>query len=264
MPQADLDRELVVLVDDAGHRLGTADKATVHGPHTPLHLGFSCYVIDPAGEVLLTRRAPGKRTFGGVWTNSFCGHPGPGERLVDAVCRRAGAELGIPLVPEDVDLVLPDFRYRAEMAGVAENELCPVVVARPERRPQLAPEGSEVAGTEWVPWAWLRRRRPRGPPACLTLVRRAGAPPGRSGDRPALLAARGPGPAALRPARGGLRTTRRGPGPVGPGPRPLSWCGYARAGEGMGVRPRRGPASSRTERSRRPWRGAGRAGRGPA
>ncbi len=152
VPQTDRQPELVVLVDEAGRRVGTADKATVHARHTPLHLGFSCYVLDPAGEVLLTRRAADKRTFGGVWTNSFCGHPAPEEPLVDAVCRRATAELGLRLAPEDVALVLPDFRYRAEMAGVAENELCPVLVARVDRRPALTPDPAEVADLEWASW----------------------------------------------------------------------------------------------------------------
>src|SRR3954447_19898602 len=85
--------ELVVLLDDDGRPSGSAPKSEVHTAHTPLHLAFSCWVLDDAGRTLLTRRAPVKRTWPGAWTNSFCGHPAPGETVEDTVHRRAQDEL---------------------------------------------------------------------------------------------------------------------------------------------------------------------------
>ena len=140
-------REQVVLVDEAGVPVGTADKSVIHDGDTPLHLAFSCHVFSPDGLVLVTRRALGKRTFPGIWTNAFCGHPAPDEQLPDAVRRRAARELGIEL--ESLDVALPDFRYRAvDASGVVENEICPVYRAVSVTDPTPAPD--EVAEWRWV------------------------------------------------------------------------------------------------------------------
>lgn len=89
------DVELVVLASEDGARVGTAPKATVHTADTPLHFAFSCYLLDDEGRLLVTRRALSKTTWPGVWTNSFCGHPGPSETSEDAVARRSVEELGL-------------------------------------------------------------------------------------------------------------------------------------------------------------------------
>ena len=145
--------ELVVLLSEDGSAVGTADKASVHHASTPLHLAFSCYVLNEAGFLLVTQRALTKRTFPGVWTNSCCGHPAPGESLSSAVVRRVGQELGLELT--DLRLVLPAFRYAAEMPdGTRENEMCPVFTARAVG--SLDVDRSEVGAFVWEPWPEFR------------------------------------------------------------------------------------------------------------
>ncbi|HEV7166903.1 MAG TPA: isopentenyl-diphosphate Delta-isomerase [Micrococcaceae bacterium] len=142
--------ELVRLVDDHGADVGVAAKSSVHTTSTPLHLAFSCHVFDAEGRTLVTRRALSKLTWPGVWTNSFCGHPGLGESFEDALIRRARYELGIELAA--LTLVLPDFRYRAvDASGVVENEICPVYRAGIAGSPTtLAPNPHEVCDWAWV------------------------------------------------------------------------------------------------------------------
>lgn len=142
--------EYVVLLNDAGEAIGTADKTQCHHGQTPLHLAFSCYLFDADDRLLITRRALTKSVFPGVWTNSVCGHPGPGEDLAHAVHRRIAAELGT--VGSDLRVVLPTFAYRAEMDGIVEWEMCPVLVGRVDHQGPFMPAPAEVDSTAWVRW----------------------------------------------------------------------------------------------------------------
>jgi isopentenyl-diphosphate delta-isomerase len=164
--------ELVVLLDELGTPIGSTAKATVHTTDTALHLAFSCHVFNDHGQILVTRRALEKKTWPGVWTNSFCGHPGPGEDSVQALHRRAERELGLKVT--DVRAAIPEFRYRAvDASGIVENEICPVYIARAVGEPN--PAADEVAEYHWAdtlellaavtatPWAfspWLTLQLP--------------------------------------------------------------------------------------------------------
>jgi isopentenyl-diphosphate Delta-isomerase len=149
--------ELIVLVDDDGRAIGTMPKPQVHHGETPLHRAFSAYLFGDDGRLLVTRRALSKQTFPGMWTNTVCGHPGPGEADHDAIARRARFELGLGVA--DVRPALPGYRYRAEFLGVVENEICPVYIGRFTGIP--APEPAEVEEWELLPWPDFRARQDR-------------------------------------------------------------------------------------------------------
>lgn len=151
--------DLVVLLDDSGRPCGTADRLTVHGRQTPLHLAFSCYVVRDGG-VLMTRRALAKATWPGVWTNACCGHPRPDEPMEEAIERRVHEELGARV--EAIRVVLPDFRYEAvDASGVREKEICPVFVA--DLASDLAPDPAEVMEHAWAEPAPLADVAARSP-----------------------------------------------------------------------------------------------------
>lgn len=137
----------VVLLDERGQPCGAAPRTEVHDHDTPLHLAFSCHLHDQHGRVLITRRALVKRTWPGVWTNAFCGHPRPGEEMTDAIHRYAAHELGVEI--SDLQPLLPDFRYRAvDASGTVENEVCPVFSARVVHDPR--PNPAEVMDLRWL------------------------------------------------------------------------------------------------------------------
>ncbi|GAB6902066.1 isopentenyl-diphosphate Delta-isomerase [Kineosporia succinea] len=162
-PIATLDpADLVVLLDDAHRPCGTAPRLQVHDADTPLHLAFSVHLLDAQGRTLVTRRALGKKTWPGVWTNSCCGHPRPGEDIRVAAARRVGEELGIRLTADDLTVRLPDFQYHAvDASGVVEHEVCPVHVALVPDGQVVRPDPAEVAEYAWVAWPdlWEAVRR---------------------------------------------------------------------------------------------------------
>jgi isopentenyl-diphosphate delta-isomerase len=143
-----IDDEQIVLLNDDWQAIGTAPKLASHHANTPLHLAFSCYVFNSKGELLVTRRALSKKVWPGIWSNTCCGHPAPGEAMPAAIRRRLQHELGLSV--SDLKVVLPKFRYCIELNGIVENECCPVYVAQATSDPVLNPE--EVMAYKWLSW----------------------------------------------------------------------------------------------------------------
>ena len=154
------DTELVVLLYPDGNVAGSLDKSLVHHSETPLHLAFSCYIFDTDNRLLMSKRALSKLTFPGLWTNSACGHPLPGETVEAAAARRCKDELGLELT--ELRVILPTFAYRAEMNGLVENEMCPVLMAIVAPGAVITPDPVEVEATNWLPWAEVVRDAKNG------------------------------------------------------------------------------------------------------
>jgi isopentenyl-diphosphate delta-isomerase len=148
--------ENVVLIDEADAALGEGEKLDVHRQGS-LHRAFSVFAFNAAGELLIQRRALSKYHSGGLWANTCCGHPRPGETTEDAARRRLFEELGMTcgdLAPAGV------YRYRAEIKDLVENELDHLLVTHvtdtPEPNPEEVVEWRFVALDELS--AWLDER----------------------------------------------------------------------------------------------------------
>lgn len=140
--------DMIVFVDEDNNAIGTAPKLAAHDGDTKRHRAFSIFLFNSRGELLLQQRALTKKTWPGVWSNSCCGHVMLHETTEAAAKRRLKYELGIAGVK--LDVILPDFRYRAEKDGVVENEICPVVVGFTDALP--VPNPDEVNDVRWVDW----------------------------------------------------------------------------------------------------------------
>ena len=71
----------LILVDENDEAQGVLDKAACHDGDGLLHRAFSVFIFNEHGEVLLQRRAEGKRLWPGYWSNSCCSHPRAGNPL---------------------------------------------------------------------------------------------------------------------------------------------------------------------------------------
>jgi len=85
--------ERVILVDKDDIECGDMEKMQAHESGV-LHRAFSLFVFNHQGALLLQRRAHGKYHSGGLWTNTCCSHPRPGESILGAAQRRLVEEMG--------------------------------------------------------------------------------------------------------------------------------------------------------------------------
>ena len=90
--------------------VGAMEKMAAH-QQAILHRAFSVFLFNDQGEMLLQQRAFSKYHSAGLWTNTCCSHPKPGESLDKAVHRRLKEEMGIEA---DVEKAF-DFIYQAEL-----------------------------------------------------------------------------------------------------------------------------------------------------
>jgi isopentenyl-diphosphate delta-isomerase len=83
----------VILVNDQDQQIGTMEKMEAHQKGL-LHRAFSIFIFNSKGGLLLQQRAAGKYHNGGLWTNTCCSHPLPGEDVLGAANRRLLEEMG--------------------------------------------------------------------------------------------------------------------------------------------------------------------------
>ena len=149
----------LILVDESNRAVGIGGKDAVHRAGL-LHRAFSIFLVDDEGRIVLQQRHPRKYHSGGLWANSCCGHPRPGERTIAAAGRRLNEELGVTS-----PLSFGFFaRYRIDFGnGMQENEF--VYVYFGPLQSHLRPDPAEISNVDFLRVGEINRRIKQQPNA---------------------------------------------------------------------------------------------------
>ncbi|MFE2558835.1 isopentenyl-diphosphate Delta-isomerase [Streptomyces sp. NPDC059352] len=151
---------MLELVDEDGTTIGTAEKLTAHQAPGQLHRAFSVFLFDESGRLLLQRRALGKYHSPGVWSNTCCGHPYPGEAPFAAAARRTFEELGVsPTLLAEAGTVR--YNHPDPASGLVEQEFNHLFVGLVQAEPRPDPE--EIEDTAFVTADELAERHAAAP-----------------------------------------------------------------------------------------------------
>jgi isopentenyl-diphosphate delta-isomerase len=138
-----MDEQQLILVDENDQPVGNMEKMEVHRKGL-LHRAFSVFIFNSKGEMLLQQRAAGKYHSGGLWSNTCCSHPSPGQNILEAASRRLKEEMGFSTRLEE----LFDFIYRAEFGELTEHEFDHVLAG--EYEGEIHPDKNEVINFNYI------------------------------------------------------------------------------------------------------------------
>lgn len=147
--------EYVILVDQNDQEIGIAEKLRAHQLNQ-CHRAFSIFIfsnttphskINAHSRLLLQQRATTKYHSAGLWTNTCCSHPRPGESILAAGERRLKEEFGIDTILYNIGW----FHYQVPFAnGLTENEIDHVLVGTIDLTTPLHPDPNEINAYRWV------------------------------------------------------------------------------------------------------------------
>jgi isopentenyl-diphosphate delta-isomerase len=137
-------RRRVILVDEQDREIGVCGKIDAHRDGK-LHRAISVLVFNSRGEWLIQKRAEGKYHSGGLWSNSCCSHPEPGEETLQAAQRALWQELNIRCELNEIATCVYDLDTGN---GLVEKEYNHVFKGNFDGDP--IPDPAEVADWQWI------------------------------------------------------------------------------------------------------------------
>ncbi len=110
-----------------------------------LHRCFSIFIFNFRGEMMLQKRVASKYHSGGLWTNTCCSHPCPGEDTEAAAHKRLKEEMGFDCELKE----LFTFTYKKSFDnGLTEHEFDHVFIGTYDGEPK--PNVQEADDWKWI------------------------------------------------------------------------------------------------------------------
>ena len=122
--------EQVILVDENDQETGVMEKMEAHR-NALLHRAVSVFIVNRKGEWLLQQRAFSKYHSNGLWTNTCCSHPRPGESSLETAERRLKEEMGMTaelselfhfIYKEPLDNELTEYELDHVFIGISDEQ----------------------------------------------------------------------------------------------------------------------------------------------
>ncbi len=136
--------DYVILVDDKDSEIGSMGKMEAH-QKAVLHRAFSVFIFNQKRELLLQQRAFSKYHSPGLWANTCCSHPRPGESIENAAQRRLAEEMGFSC---DLKKVMHFIYCEPVGNNLTEHEYDHVFIGFYNQDPIINPE--EVNNWRWI------------------------------------------------------------------------------------------------------------------
>lgn len=147
----------VILVNEQDEIIGEEEKIKAHQQGL-LHRAFSIFIFNHQNELLLQQRALSKYHTPGLWTNTCCSHPRPGEELKQATRRRLKEEMGFDCELKEIF----NFIYKVKFSNdLYEHELDHVFVGQFEG--QIEPNPEEAESHQWKSLEWVQQDIEKNP-----------------------------------------------------------------------------------------------------
>lgn len=147
----------VILVDENDKETGAMEKMEAH-KKALLHRAISVFILNSEGKWLLQRRALGKYHSSGLWTNTCCSHPFPGETSENAAHRRLQQEMGMQAGLKEIF----HFVYKEQLDNdLTEYELDHVFVGSSDIHPETDP--AEVEEWKYISFDDLKKDMDKNP-----------------------------------------------------------------------------------------------------